>query len=68
MIITIAREQESLETRVILTPAGVQRLVEKGHEVYVERSAGEGAQFPDEDYIMATFTIRFGGQTPGGKP
>jgi alanine dehydrogenase len=60
MIITVAKEQESLETRVILTPGAVQRLVEKGHGVSVERGAGECANFTDEEYVRAGAQILFG--------
>ena len=38
------------ETRVGLTPAGVQGLVRAGHLVYVEKGAGTGAGFDDETY------------------
>ena len=33
-----------------LTPAGVQSLVAKGHEVLIETNAGLGSGFTDADY------------------
>src|SRR3712207_4040837 len=38
------------EYRVGLTPASVRELVERGHEVLVQRGAGEGSASPDELY------------------
>lgn len=46
----VPREVRDLENRVGLTPAGVHALVEASHTVYVERNAGTGAGFSDEDY------------------
>lgn len=46
----VPKEVRDLENRVGLTPAGVHALVEVGHKVYVERSAGAGAGFSDENY------------------
>ena len=42
--------QKILERRVALTPAGVKALVDRGHEVYVETSAGEYSGFSDIEY------------------
>ena len=38
------------EARVGLTPGGVQGLIRAGHTVYVEKDAGDGAGFGDEEY------------------
>jgi alanine dehydrogenase len=38
------------EYRVGLTPAGVRELVEHGHEVLIQRGAGEGSAFEDAAY------------------
>lgn len=46
----IPREVRDLEKRIGLTPAGVLALTQAGHTVYVERNAGLGAGFNDEDY------------------
>lgn len=49
----IPREVRDLEMRVGLTTAGVLALVQANHTVYVERNAGVGAGFRDEDYRQA---------------
>jgi alanine dehydrogenase len=49
----IPKEVRDLEMRVGLTPAGVSALAERGHRVYVERGAGTGAGFGDEEYRRA---------------
>ena len=38
------------EYRVIATPAEVSMIASDGHEVYVQRGAGEGSGFSDEAY------------------
>jgi alanine dehydrogenase len=53
MKIGIPREIKDQEGRVAMTPAGVRRLVEAGHEVLVESGAGQGAGFSDQEYIEA---------------
>ena len=50
MKIGIPREIKRLENRVALIPDGVRLLRDAGHEVYIERGAGLGAGFKDEDY------------------
>ena len=50
MKIGVAKEIKPDEYRVALTPAGARELVESGHEVFVERGAGEGSAFPDTAY------------------
>ncbi|MFZ0544499.1 MAG: alanine dehydrogenase [Candidatus Promineifilaceae bacterium] len=49
----VPKEVRDLEMRVGLTPAGVAALVHAGHTVYVEKTAGFGAGFRDEDYRRA---------------
>ena len=49
MRVGIPRELKDSEYRVSMTPAGVRELTSAGHEVVVERSAGTGSSFPDED-------------------
>jgi alanine dehydrogenase len=51
--IGVAREIKSDEYRVALTPAGARELVQKGHEVLVETTAGDGSSFFDVDYERA---------------
>ncbi len=48
--IGIPREDHSLESRLPLTPEAVEILVENGHEVRIERSAGNGAKYHDTDF------------------
>jgi len=53
MKIGLPKEIKDNEYRVGLTPAGVNALVNAGHEVFVQKSAGEGSGFPDEQYVKA---------------
>ena len=53
MIIGVPKEIKSDENRVALTPAGVLELEKRGHEVYVQSTAGIGSGFEDQDYIEA---------------
>ena len=50
MRIGVPRETKSDEYRVAMTPAGVDELVRRGHEVWVEFQAGAGAGFDDRAY------------------
>ena len=53
MRVGVAKEIKAQEYRVALTPAGALELVQRGHEVLVERGAGAGSAFPDEAYVAA---------------
>ena len=53
MRISTVRETTTKEARVGLTPAGVTVLVGDGHDVFVERNAGLGAGFSNDDYEQA---------------
>ncbi len=53
MIIGIPKEIKNNENRVGMTPAGVAELVKYGHEVYVQKTAGENSGFPDDKYVAA---------------
>jgi len=53
MKIGLPKEIKDNEYRVGLTPAGVNALVNAGHEVFVQKSAGEGSGFTDEQYVKA---------------
>ncbi|HZB20164.1 MAG TPA: alanine dehydrogenase, partial [Blastococcus sp.] len=53
MRVGVPREVKNREYRVALTPAGVTELVRAGHEVLVERGAGEGSSIPDADFTGA---------------
>ena len=50
MRIGVAKEIKPQEYRVALTPAGALELVQRGHDVVVERDAGVGSGFDDEAY------------------
>jgi alanine dehydrogenase len=50
--IGVVKEIKADEYRVALTPAGARELVGQGHEVIVERGAGEGSAFPDTTYEL----------------
>jgi alanine dehydrogenase len=50
MRIGVAKEIKPDEYRVALTPAGALELINQGHEVSIETSAGAGSAFPDETY------------------
>ncbi|MBX3245344.1 MAG: alanine dehydrogenase [Acidobacteria bacterium] len=53
MKIGLPKEIKDNEYRVGLTPAGVNALVNAGHTVYVQHTAGEGSGIPDEDFVKA---------------
>ncbi|MDR1499575.1 MAG: alanine dehydrogenase [Tannerellaceae bacterium] len=53
MIIGVPKEIKNNENRVALTPAGAKELIKRGHQVFVQLSAGEGSGFPDTDYESA---------------
>lgn len=51
MKIGVVKEIKTKEYRVGMIPAGVKILVQKGHQVFVEKGAGEGSGIPDEAYM-----------------
>ena len=53
MRVGVAREIKPQEYRVALTPAGARELVDGGHDVLVESSAGLGSAFADDAYERA---------------
>ena len=57
MIIGVPREIKTNENRVALTPAGTRELVARGHEVYVQHTAGNGSGFKDAHYESAGATV-----------
>ena len=57
MIIGTTKELKNHEYRVGLTPDNVSDYVAKGHTVYVETHAGEGANFSDDEYAAAGAVI-----------
>ena len=57
MTIGIPKEVKAHEYRVSATPGTVAALVGAGHSVFIEKSAGEGSSFSDEQYLMQGATL-----------
>jgi alanine dehydrogenase len=57
MKIGLPKEVKDNEYRVGLTPAGVNALVNAGHTVFVQKSAGEGSGFSDDQYTGVGATM-----------
>jgi len=57
VIIGIPKEIKDHEYRVSVTPDGAQALANRGHQVWVEPSAGIGSGYSDEDYQRAGAAI-----------
>jgi len=53
MIIGIPKEIKAQEERVAITPAGVETLKKAGHSILIEKYAGIGSGFTNEDFIKA---------------
>lgn len=53
MIIGVPKEIKNNENRVAVTPSGALELTKRGHEVYIQSTAGEGSGFTDDDYLTA---------------
>ncbi len=51
MIIGVPKEIKDKEFRVSATPGTVASLVRAGHQVLVQKGAGEGSGFDDEEYV-----------------
>jgi alanine dehydrogenase len=57
MKVGVVKEIKADEYRVALTPAGARELVQGGHDVLVERGAGDGSSFPDDAYAAVGATL-----------
>jgi len=57
MNLGLPKEIKTKEHRVALVPEDVKILVEAGHQVFLENSAGTAAGFPNEEYQKARATI-----------
>ena len=57
MKIGIVKEIKTRESRVAMTPSGVEQITAHGHDVLVEHDAGAGSGFDDEQYRGAGATI-----------
>ncbi|CAM4327545.1 alanine dehydrogenase [Bacillus manliponensis] len=53
MRIGVPAEIKNNENRVAMTPAGVVHLVRNNHEVFIQKGAGLGSGFTDEQYVEA---------------
>jgi len=51
--IGVPKEIKNNENRIAMTPAGVVNLTQFGHEVLVEKNAGLGSGFTDDDFLQA---------------
>lgn len=57
MLVGVPKEIKAYENRVGLTPAGVSAMVKAGHKVLVEKGAGKGSGFEDQEYAAAGGTM-----------
>lgn len=57
MRIGVPKEIKNNEYRVALTPGGAKALVKSGHEVFIQKTAGEGSSFSDQEYQDAGATL-----------
>ncbi len=57
MHIGIPKETKAQENRVSMVPGSVAELVKRGHSVFVQRGAGIGSSYPDEQYQAAGATL-----------
>src|SRR6266508_1783227 len=53
MIIGVPKEVKEQEQRVALLPSGTNQLTKHGPSVFVERNAGLGSGYPDQEYARA---------------
>ena len=53
MKVGIPKEIKNNENRVGMTPAGVAAMTARGHEVFVQHTAGDGSGFSDDEYVGA---------------
>lgn len=57
MIIGVPKEIKEQEHRVGLVPSTASTLTRRGHQVLVQKGAGVGSGYPDEDYVEVGATI-----------
>src|ERR1700738_3504747 len=53
MIVGVPKEIKEQEQRVALLPSAVEQLTKRGHTVLVERNAGVGSGYSDQEYKNA---------------
>lgn len=57
MKVGVPKEIKAQEYRVGLIPSAVREVINSGHEVFVQRGAGDGIGATDKDYVAAGATI-----------
>jgi alanine dehydrogenase len=57
VIVGVPTEIKNNEFRVGLTPGSVREFVHHGHSVVVQKGAGEGSSFSDDEYVGAGATL-----------
>ncbi len=57
MIIGVPKEIKTHENRVAIQPGGVVQMKRNGHEVLIQKGAGVGSGFSDQEYMDAGATI-----------
>jgi alanine dehydrogenase len=57
MLIGVPKEIKTNENRIALVPAGAETLIAAGHQVVIEKGAGEGSGFDDSDYTSVGASI-----------
>jgi len=55
MRVGTVKEVKPHEYRVALTPSCVKAYIDRGHEVMVEKGAGENTSFTDSEYARAAY-------------
>ncbi len=68
MNIGIPKESRPFEYRVGLSPAGVEILIQHGHQVVVEHDAGAQTGFSDKDYEKVGAKLVFSPEESFGRP
>src|SRR5437868_4958274 len=53
MVIGVPKEIKEQEQRVAFLPSAANQLTRRGHSVLVEKNAGIGSGYPDEEYVKA---------------
>lgn len=59
MNIGVLREKDPLDRRVALTPSVAHQLAARGHSVWIETGAGDGAMFRDDEYLRAGASVAY---------
>lgn len=57
MIIGVPKEIKAHENRVAIQPGGVMQMKRNGHDVLIQKGAGLGSGFSDQEYMNAGATI-----------